>query len=233
MTRLRQSTLLVGLLVVWGSLLTIRLTTDEEPQRVPLKYRGGQANSRSSLLASSPEGSDALEVHSLTHPRTTNLPSRPAANIFAPLRRSEQTQRVGSARLPRPQSSPGLQATPPAPPVLPAQPPVVQPPSPPPPTPEELAAREAARQRQLAERQHAQAKQQARQALEQYRFLGFVSQDGVQQAFVAKGQTIFIVRAGERLEGQIHVSVIDSMGVTLKDVSFNVEVTLTVQPSGT
>jgi hypothetical protein len=96
--------------------------------------------------------------------------------------------------------------------------------------PEEVAAREAARQWELAERQREQAKQQARRALEQYRFLGFVSQDGVQQAFVAKGQEIFIVRIGERLEGHIQVSAMDH---SFRDVSVDVEITLTAKPAGT
>lgn len=234
MTRLRQGTLLVGLLVVWGGLLTIRLSADEEPQRLPLKYRGGQANNHAVIAAPSPDRQDALEVQSLANPHATHLPSRPVTNVFAPLRRSGGTQRVGLVRVPRPQSSPGPQPSPPAPPsVPPPPPPVVQPHSPPPPSPEELAAREAARQRELAERQREQTKQQARRALEQYRFLGFVSQDGVQQAFVAKGQEIFIVRIGERLDGQIQVSAINQTGITLRDVSVDVEITLTAKPSGT
>ena len=57
--------------------------------------------------------------------------------------------------------------------------------------------------------------QQARQQLTQYRFLGYLTTNGEPQAFVGKGQDLFIVRNGEVLEGQVVVSQIEETSVTL------------------
>src|SRR5207244_9704471 len=92
--------------------------------------------------------------------------------------------------------------------------PVAAPAPPPPPSPEEVAAQLARQQQELARRQLEQAEQQARQQKEQsaqqarqqmgqYRFLGYLTQQGEHRAFLGKGQALFIVRIGETVEGKI------------------------------
>jgi len=82
------------------------------------------------------------------------------------------------------------------------------PPPPPPPSPEEAAAEQARRKRD-------EAIQQVNQQIRQFRFLGYLIENGETKAFVGKGQELFIVRNGEVLEGQIVVSQIDQTSVIL------------------
>ena len=73
-------------------------------------------------------------------------------------------------------------------------------PSPPPrasPSPEELAA------------------QRARQQLNQFRFLGYLTKGGESQAFLTNGQAIYIVKQGEMLEGQVQVNKIEPENIVL------------------
>ena len=72
------------------------------------------------------------------------------------------------------------------------------PPAPPPgPSPEELAA------------------QRARQQLNQFRFLGYLTKGGESQAFITNGQAIYIVKQGEMLEGQVQVNKIEPETIVL------------------
>jgi Tfp pilus assembly protein PilP len=71
------------------------------------------------------------------------------------------------------------------------------PPAPPGPSPGELAA------------------QRARQQLNQFRFLGYLTKGGVSQAFITNGQAIYIVKQGEMLEGQVQVNKIEPETIVL------------------
>ena len=53
------------------------------------------------------------------------------------------------------------------------------------------------------------ARQQARQQLNQFRFLGYLKKGGESQAFLTKGQSIYIVKQGTTVEGRILVHRID------------------------
>jgi len=53
------------------------------------------------------------------------------------------------------------------------------------------------------------AAQRARQQLNQFRFLGYLTKGGESQAFLTNGQAIYIVKQGEMLEGQVQVNKID------------------------
>ena len=73
-------------------------------------------------------------------------------------------------------------------------------PAPPPPpglSPEELAA------------------QRARQQLNEFRFLGYLTRGGESQAFLTNGQAIYIVKQGEMLEGQVQVNRIEPETIVL------------------
>ncbi len=65
------------------------------------------------------------------------------------------------------------------------------------PSPEELAA------------------QRARQELNKFRFLGYLTKGGESQAFLTNGQAIYIVKQGEMLEGQVQVNRIEPETIVL------------------
>lgn len=81
----------------------------------------------------------------------------------------------------------------------PSRPPTIAPPPsvPPGPSPSDLAA------------------QRARQQLNQFRFLGYLTKGGESQAFLTNGQAIYIVKQGEMLEGQIQVNKIEPETIVL------------------
>jgi hypothetical protein len=75
-------------------------------------------------------------------------------------------------------------------------------PSPPPPPPPGPSAAELAGQR-------------ARQQLNQFRFLGYLTKGGESQAFLTNGQAIYIVKQGEMMEGRVQVNKIEPDTVVL------------------
>ena len=80
--------------------------------------------------------------------------------------------------------------------------------APPPPSPEELAA------------------QAARQELAQFRYLGYLSRDGRQHAFLSKGKDLYIVRSDETIEQRVLVKAVTPTGVTLQEPRSQVERTV-------
>jgi len=84
-------------------------------------------------------------------------------------------------------------------PIAPPSVPSITPPSqvPPVPSPSDLAA------------------QRARQQLNQFQFLGYLTKGGESQAFLTNGQAIYIVKQGEMLEGQVQVNKIDPETIIL------------------
>ena len=59
------------------------------------------------------------------------------------------------------------------------------------------------------------ATQRARQQLNQFRFLGYLTKEGESQAFLTNGQAIYIVKQGEMLEGQVQVNKIEPETIVL------------------
>jgi Tfp pilus assembly protein PilP len=59
------------------------------------------------------------------------------------------------------------------------------------------------------------AAQRARQQLNQFRFLGYLTKGGESQAFLTNGQAIYIVKQGEMLEGQVQVNKIEPETIVL------------------
>ena len=80
------------------------------------------------------------------------------------------------------------------------------------------------------------AAQQARQQLTQFRFLGYMVQEGESQVFLSNGQAIYIVKQGETLEGDIMVQAIHPTEVTLskrlKTNGLTVDATLPLTKEG-
>ena len=222
----RAHILLFGtLLLVWAGIIAVRVLTEPEPQRVPLKFVSGQTVVRETLRKDG-------RAPAVTEPRlattaqvvfnTSQVVFKTPKNIFAPLdtRTDEAREAEARARLmaARKKTEQAVVAAPP--------------PAPPPPSPEELAAREAQRQAELARQQKEQAVQQARKTMGQYRFLGYLTQNGSPQAFLGKGTDIFIVRAGETIEGKIQVKSIDAVAVKLVEQNTSTETSLPLTKEG-
>jgi hypothetical protein len=156
----RKKQLLGVLLVIWALLIVYRVATQEEPKRVPLKYKKGQTVSSDQVVSRTPLGM-TVQLDRLKDRESVNL--KHSKNIFASL----QTFIV----------------PPPPPP-----PPPPLPPPPPPPTPEDLA------------------REQARQELSQFRYLGYLNKGpGQDQAFLARDRELFIVGKGEIVSGSIYL----------------------------
>jgi len=80
------------------------------------------------------------------------------------------------------------------------------------------------------------AAQQARQQLQKYQFLGYLTEEGEKQIFLSNGQAIYIVKQGETLEGDIKVKSIEPTSVVLskhlKSIGETVEATLPLTKDG-
>lgn len=231
MTGRMQWSLLGGLLLLWVAVIAVRIMTAPEPQRVPLKFVTGHTAERgaSQTVGEVPAG---LQPKG---PAPVLVTFKNPKNIFAPLdlRTDEEKAAAAQARLLAARKK-AEQAK-----VMP----VAAPPAPPPPTPEELAAAEARRQAELAaeearrkaelaRQQKEQAIQQARAAMGQYRFLGYLTRNGAPQAFLGKGKDIYIVRTGETIEGRIQVKSIDAAAVKLVELMTSTEASLPLKKEG-
>jgi len=101
---------------------------------------------------------------------------------------------------------------------------------------EEMAVQEAKRQEELLVQQARQQKeaalQQARQLMGQYRFLGYVSQDGQQHAFLGKGHELFVVSSGETVDGRLKIKAMDANSIKLLDPGTSLEATLVLVKDG-
>ncbi|MES4784894.1 MAG: hypothetical protein C4294_02720 [Nitrospiraceae bacterium] len=183
-----------ALFTIWLGLMAWRILTETEPQRVPLTYRSGKVLSGKTAVEHG--GSQALIR---TQTKAHDISFREPKNIFAPLisaQEGNRAQRLGAAKKAPVSSIP-----------VPAREG---------PTPEEVAAQQARLQQELA-------LQQAQQKLVQYRFLGYVTQNGESKAFLGKGNEIYIVTNGDTLEGHIKVKAIEPFAVTLLDTANKIE----------
>ena len=100
------------------------------------------------------------------------------------------------------------------PPPEPLVPKVEAPAVPPGPTAEELAA------------------QAAQAELTQFRYLGYLSRQGRQEAFLSKGKDLHIVKAGDTIEQRIHVKTVSPTGVALQETKTQVEKTVLLAGEG-
>ena len=74
--------------------------------------------------------------------------------------------------------------------------------------------------------QEKKAVQETTQPMAQYRFLGYLFQNGQSCAFLGKGSELYIVRTGETVDGHLQVTAIDAASVKLLDPSTSQETTL-------
>jgi hypothetical protein len=66
----------------------------------------------------------------------------------------------------------------------------------------------------------------------QYRFLGYVSQDGQQHAFLGKGHELFVGSSGESLDGRLRNKAIDANSDKVLDPGTSLESTLILVKDG-
>jgi hypothetical protein len=207
-----QRYLLFGLCGGWCVLVLMRVLTAEPPQEVPLTFRSGKSVTKTRAAAGV---SDPWQVRHVTM-QAREMPEGPKKNIFAPLGGSTVVGAVSVV----PKQAKRSKPAPPAAPVVAATPP-----TPPGPTPEELA--------ELAARQQKELKlKQVREQMGQYRYLGYLSQQGVQKAFVGKGKDIYIIRKGDKLDGKFLVASIDAATVKLREPTTSLEAVLDLKKEG-
>lgn len=65
--------------------------------------------------------------------------------------------------------------------------------------------------------------QAGRQELTEFRYLGYLSRAGRSEAFLAKGNALYVVKAGEMIEQRILVRAITPSGVTLQETATKTE----------
>jgi hypothetical protein len=85
---------------------------------------------------------------------------------------------------------------------------------------------------QAARQQAELTLKQVREQMGQYRYLGYLSQQGVQKAFVGKGKEIYIIRKGDKLDGKFFVASIDPTTVKLKEPTTSLETSLDLTKEG-
>lgn len=198
-----KNVLLGGLIGMWATVAAVQVSSLPELREAPLTYVSGQHASKAAKL----DGThDVLEIRPIRI-GTTHLPSTPKRNIFEAAKPSTSERRVVKAVTPI-EAKPSIPVAVVAMPVTPAPPPL--------PSPEELAE-QAASQAQKRKRQ------QMRETMEQYRYLGYLTRQGEQQAFLGKGQDIYIIHLGDILDGQIQVASITANTVKLLAAQDNIE----------
>jgi hypothetical protein len=213
--------LLVG---TWAGIAMWLMQTNE-PQRAPLKFVSGQSGSQA--VGRGP-GNAGLRIDLpllLANRQNADESFMAPKNIFRPLK----TEREMAAPSPPPKKretprpdppppapvaipAPEAPPVPPPPPLAKAIPPVpaVAPPSGP--SPEELA------------------RQAGRQELSQYRYLGYLTRSGKDEAFVSKGKDLHIVKAGEVIDQRVLVKAIGPTSITLQETASQVEHTVVMTP---
>lgn len=205
-----QRYLILGLGSVWCVIILMRIFTTNAPQEVPLTFVSGKpaATTRAAVGVPDPWQVKRVSVHA------QEIPDAPKKNIFAPLGESTAVgaTTVVAKRVTRSKPSPT--------PVVAAVPP-----TPPGPTPEELAEQAARQQEELKLKQ-------VREQMGQYRYLGYLNQQGVHKAFVGKGKDIYIIRSGDKLDGKFLVASIDPTSVKLKEPISSLEITLDLTKEG-
>lgn len=216
-----QRYLLLGLGGVWCVLILIRVLMTEAPQEVPLQFVSGKPVAKTRAAVGVPDLWQVKRVSTQAH----EMPEGPKKNIFAPLGESTAVGAtiVTAKRAVRATPPPSIVAAVPQPPPPPEI--AAPPPAPPGPTPEELAEQAARQQEELNLRQ-------LREQMGQYRYLGYLSQQGVQKAFVGKGKDIYIIRKGDKLDGKFLVASVDPTIVKLKEPITSLEASIELKKEG-
>jgi hypothetical protein len=213
-----QRYLLLGLGGAWCVVMLMRILTAEAPQEVPLQFVSGKPVAKTRAAVGIP---DLWQVKRVST-QARDMPEGPKKNIFAPL---GESMAVGATTVTAKHTKHTVVVVPLPLPAPPPQVVVAVPPAPPGPTPEELAEQAARQQEELNLRQ-------VREQMGQYRYLGYLSQHGVQKAFVGKGKDIYIIRKGDKLDGKFLVASVDPTIVKLKEPTTSLEASIELKKDG-
>jgi hypothetical protein len=208
MTKRTKGGLAVFLCVTWAALVIFEAMNQPSPERVPLKFKSGPAQD----IAGKPaHGSDNPFTVRLARAKTHELPHLPSHNIFAPLDTPspEATVRQVNKHTVSGQVKPPQSASPV---------PIVAGPAAPP-SEQEIAAQRTIQQAEMA-------RLEAMRELGAFRFLGFLEQNGISQAFLARGNELYVVANGDSLDGRYVITVLDTSSVKIRATSTGVETTI-------
>lgn len=203
----RTKGLLAALLgVTWAALVFFEVINQSSPERVPLTFKSGPARD---VAGQSAQGSDNPFTVRLARAKLHELPHLPSHNIFAPLDTplSETATRQVSKHTVSGQEKPSQLASPM---------PIVAELAPPTPSEQEIAAHRVIQQVEMA-------RLEAKRELEAFRFLGFLEQNGVSQAFLARGKELYVVGNGDAVDGRYVITVLDTSSVKIRSANTGVE----------
>jgi hypothetical protein len=205
MTKKTKGWLAIFLSATWAALVIFVVMNQPSPERVPLKFKSGPAQDIDEKHAH--ESDNPFTVR-LARAKTHELPHLPSHNIFAPLDTPspEATVRQVNKHKVSGQVKPS-QSPSPAP--IVAEPPAS-------PSEQEIAAQRAIKQTEMARRE-------SMRELGAFRFLGFLEQDGVAQAFLARGNELYVVANGDAVDGRYVITVLDTSSVKIRATSTGVE----------
>jgi|SRR5262245_32459230 len=204
----RTKGLLAALLgTTWAALMIFEVTTQSDPARVPLKFTSGPAQG---ITAKPSQGPDNPFTVRLARTKHHELPHLPSHNIFAPI---DDSLRESNIRQVKKLTVSG-QGKPPQ--VTSPAPMVAEPAAPPSPSEKEIAAYRAIQQAEMA-------RLESMRELGAFRFLGFLEQNGVSQAFLARGNELYVVANGDAIDGRYVITVLDTSSVRIRAANTGAE----------
>ena len=202
----RTKGLLAALLgATWAGLVIFEVMTQSAPARVPLTFKSGPAQG---ITGKPTQGPDKPFTVRLARTKHHELPHLPSHNIFAPIDTplSESTIRQVKNYTVSGQEKPPQSATPAAIVAEPAAPPSEQ----------DIATRRSIQQAEMA-------RLESMRELGAFRFLGFLEQNGVAQAFLARGNELYVVANGDAVDGRYVITVLDTSSVRIRAMNTGVE----------
>jgi hypothetical protein len=208
MTKRTKGWLAIFLCATWAALVIFEAINQPSPERVPLKFKSGPAQDIAEKHAH--ESDNPFTVR-LARAKTHELPHLPSHNIFASL---DTPSPEGTVRQVNKHTVSGQLK----PPQSPSPAPIVAEPSAPP-SEQEIADQRAIQQAEMA-------RVEAMRELGAFRFLGFLERNGVAQAFLARGNELYVVANGDSVDGRYLITVLDTSSVKIRATSTGVETTI-------
>jgi len=208
MTKRTKGWLAIFLGATWAALVIFEVTNQPSPERVPLKFKSGPTQDIAEKHA---HQSDNPFTVRLARAKTHELPHLPSHNIFAsldtpsPEATLRQVNKHTVSGLVKPSQSPSPAPIVAAPPASPSE--------------QELAAQRAIQQTEMA-------RLEAMRELGAFRFLGFLEQDGLARAFLARGNELYVVKNGDAIDGRYVITVLDNSSVKIRATSTGAETTI-------
>ncbi len=230
MTTRAKGMALLLLLVIWAGLGAWLLMNTNEPQRVPLKFISGQSGAEGTRGQGNAAKRIDLALLMAQRQKADNSFMAPK-NVFRPLKMEREISAPApppkKREIPRQELSPAV-------PGYSARSRVSNRFSNASPGSDGHPARHSGRSTHSGCSARAQpeelARQAGRQELSQYRYLGYLTRAGMDEAFLSRGKDLHIVKAGETINQRVLVKAITPTGVTLQETASQVEHTVKPLP---